>query len=320
MEFKDYYQIMGLARQASPEEVKKAYRRLARKYHPDVSKEADAEQRFKELGEAYEVLKDPEKRAKYDKFGQHWKDQAQREQAQQAWQEAQGSRGPQSQGAYQFTDGDAGDFEDLLTSIFKQRQRQQQEAYYAQGQDIHARLTINLEDSYQGAEKVLQLQSPVMDKQGQVHYQDKMVKVKIPKGIVDKQTIRLKGQGGQVGTAQAGDLYIEISIAAHPLFKLEEKNILLELPLAPWEAALGATVTVPTLGGSVNLKIPKHSQAGKQLRLSGRGLPGNPAGDQLVQIKLVMPTQSTEQMDKLYAQLGEAAHFDPRAQWGGDRG
>lgn len=317
MDYKDYYQIMELGRQATPEEIKKAYRRLARKYHPDVSKEPDAEARFKELGEAYEVLKDPQKRAQYDQYGQQWKEQAQRAEAQKAWQSAQGG---QNQGAYHFGEGDAADFEDLLSSIFRHRQQQQQQAYYAQGQDIHARLTITLEDSYQGAEKVLQLQTPVMDQQGQVHYQDKLVKVKIPKGIGDKQSIRLKGQGEQAGTAQAGDLYIEISIAPHPLFKWQDKNILLDLPLAPWEAALGATIAVPTLGGMVNLKIPKGSQPGKQLRLSGRGLPGHPPGDQLVQIKLVMPAQSNEQMDRLYAELAAAAHFDPRAQWGEQHG
>lgn len=310
MEFKDYYEIMGLQRNASPQEVKQAYRKLARKYHPDVSKEADAEERFKELGEAYEVLKDPEKRRQYDKYGQYWKEGGAR---QQQYQYAQGdghSRG------FNGAEVNAEEFEDFLNNIFQQRQKGRQSSYFDQGQDVHARLAIFLEDSYHGLEKILQLQMPVMDAKGQLHYQEKAVKVKIPQGITDKQQIRLKGQGGKGSGNHVGDLYIEISIAPHPFFKLENKDIHLTLPVLPWEAALGATVSVPTLGGTVKLKIPKLSQTGKQLRLKGRGLPGHPAGDQLVTLEIMIPPEANEKADKLYEALSESFHFNPRAALG----
>ena len=306
MEFKDYYKIMGLDRNVSQEEIKRAYRKLARKYHPDVSKEADAENKFKELGEAYEVLKDPEKRAKYDKFGQYW--------------QQQGNRAHQQENQQHYQNGEEinpADFEDFISSIFGGRyQQQQQQHYYDQGQDIHARLDISLEDSYHGAEKVLQLQVPHFGPHHQVEYQQRSVRVKIPKGIGDMQQIRLKGQGGQRSGGKAGDLYIEIHILPHSMFRLDKKDIHLKLPITPWEAVLGATIGVPTLGGTVNLKIPPLAQSGKQLRLKGRGLSGHPAGDQYVSLEIVIPEQENMEANKLYEQLAKLYVFNPREKLG----
>lgn len=311
MEFKDYYQIMGLPRTASAEEIKKAYRKLARKYHPDVSKEPDAEARFKELGEAYEVLHDPAKRAQYDKYGQYWREQEQREKAY--------ANAGQNRGSYQshgFEGNEAADFEDFLNNIFQQRHRQQQAEFFEQGQDIHARMTITLEDSYHGVDKVLQIQTPMIGERGQVSYQQKAVKVRIPKGVMEGQEIRLKGQGGQRGQHQ-GDLYIEINFAPHPIFQVVKRDVLIELPVSPWEAALGLSVQVPTLGGKVNLKLPKLAQTGKQLRLSGRGLPGHPPGDQMLTLKIVNPETLNAEGEKLFEELAKKAEFNPRSQWGG---
>lgn len=307
MEYKDYYKIMGLERNASPEDIKRAYRKLARKYHPDVSKEADAETKFKELGEAYEVLKDSEKRTNYDKYGQYWKEQGQGP-----------GYNPHNQQQYrQHTQQeDMSGFEDFLNSIFRERFHQDQNAFYEQGQDIHAKLAITLEESFHGAEKTLQLNLPVVDARGQVSYETRAVKVKIPKGIGNKQQIRLKGQGGKGPTKHAGDLYIEIDFHHHPYFHLHKKDIHLQLPISPWEAALGATIQVPTLGGNVNLKIPKLSQSGKKMRLKGRGLPGNPSGDQYVILQIVIPQVDNEQATKLYEQLANTIPFNPRENLG----
>lgn len=307
MEYKDYYKIMGLTKDASPEDIKRAYRKLARKYHPDVSKEAGAEEKFKELGEAYDVLKDPEKRSKYNQYGQYWKQQQQQEQY--------GGSRPEQRYQYhqEFDEQEAAGFEEFINSIFRQRQQQQQQSpFYDGGQDIHAKLGITLEDSFLGAEKTIQLNVPSIDQKGRVNYQQRTVKVKIPQGIGDKQQIRLKGQGGQ-SNGQAGDLYIEINIEPHKWFTLDNKDVYLQLPITPWEAALGSAIEVPTLGGKVKLKIPKNSQTGRQMRLKGRGLPGNPVGDQYITLEIVIPTHNNEKMDKLYQDLAnEAASFNPR--------
>lgn len=310
MDYKDYYKIMGLPRTASPDEIKRAYRKLARKYHPDVSKEAGAEAHFKELNEAYTVLKDPKTRSQYDQFGEHW---------QEAGRSASRGRPHEgTRGAYASASGASGgvdpaDFEDFINSVFGHRGAGRaysahaghgQSPAYDQGKDVYAKLDISLEDSFQGTEKTLQL-SVVPNKM-------RTIKVKIPKGITDKKQIRLKNQGGVGSDQQAGDLYIEISIHPHPLYNLKENNIYLTLPISPWEAVLGATVTVPTLAGEVNLKIPPHAQAGDKLRLKGRGLPTSPPGDQYVNLEIVIPDAENEESTKLYEQLAKISSFDPR--------
>lgn len=304
MEYKDYYKIMGLPRDVSQEEIKRVYRKLARKYHPDVSKESDAENKFKEVGEAYEVLKDPKKRAQYDQYGQYWQDPAQAQQ-----------RHHNSGQSHYHSEG-AADFEEFLNSIFQQQSRREHDAFFDQRLDVHAKLNISLEDSYNGAEKTLQLQMPAMNHQNQMEYQTRAIKVKIPKGIGDKQQIRLKGQGNQGSGQRKGDLYIEINLLPHPWFRLENKDIHLELPISPWEAALGASVHVPTLAGAVKLKIPKLSQTGKQMRLKGRGLPQSSPGDQLITLKIVIPLTDNEQINHLYEQLDKATNFNPREKLG----
>lgn len=301
MEYKDYYKIMDVARNASPEDIKRSYRKLARKYHPDVSKQADAESKFKELGEAYEVLKDPAKRAKYDQYGQDWKNPPQER--------------PQYQQSYQAGEQSA-DFEDFFASMFGQKHNRQETPMYDEGNDIHAKLSIDLIDSFSGSEKSLQLQTPIRQPNGFIQYQTRTIKVKIPKGIEDHKQIRLKGQGEKGLGSKAGDLYIEIHINPHPWLKLQNKDIYLDLPISPWEATLGASLSVPTLAGIVKLKIPKLSQAGKQLRLKGRGLPGSHPGDQIVTLKIVIPETSDEKISTLYEEMAKLAKFNPREKLG----
>ncbi|MFA5960420.1 MAG: DnaJ C-terminal domain-containing protein [Tatlockia sp.] len=307
MDYKDYYQIMGLSKGATADEIKQAYRKLARKYHPDVSKEENAEAKFKELGEAYEVLHDPEKRTKYDQYGQYWKEQGQ-------------GYNPGANTHYRdaYDDSQAAGFEDFINSIF--RERAAQGGFYDQGRDIHASLVISLEDSFHGAEKTLQLQIPSVDRQGHMQYQTRSVKVKIPKGIADKQQIRLKGQGGQTANRPAGDLYIEINLHPHAWFQVQDKDIYLQVPVAPWEAALGATIEVPTLAGPVKVTLPKLSQTGKKMRLKGRGLPGKEPGDQFLTLQIVIPQKENPEADKLYKQLAQTLHFNPREKLGVSNG
>lgn len=310
MEYKDYYKVMGVKKDASQEEIKRAYRKLARKYHPDVSKETDALSKFKEVGEAYEILKDAEKRQKYDQYGQYWQHSGKGA--------GSGSQRPYSNQQQHAYDLGAKEFEDFINSIFGNRRQEQKRPFYtkAKGEDIQARLTINLEDSFIGREKTLQLQTPVLDNFGRETYQTRAIKVTIPKGIQEGQKIRLKEQGETGGAQKAGDLYIEIHIQPHHYFKLEKKDIHLELPISPWEAALGATVLVPTLAGAVKLTIPKLSQSGKQMRLKGRGLPGLTPGDQIVTLSIVIPKTEDEQLTKLYEEMAKSTQFNPREKFG----
>lgn len=313
MEYKDYYKIMGVSASASQDEIKHAYRKLARKYHPDVSKEPDAEAKFKDLGEAYEVLKNPEKRAKYDQYGKYWQQQSQ--------QPGGNSQGPggRPQG---FSHDEQVDFEEFINSIFgsrfNQNPRTRNRSRPTRGEDIHAKLNISLEDSFRGTEKILQLQLPSNNPFSSPS-PPRSIKIKIPKGVIDKQQIRLKGQGGQNGT-HPGDLYIEVNLGPHPLFKADKKDIYLKLPISPWEAALGASVEVPTLGGTVHLKIPKLSQTGKKMRLKGRGLPGHTPGDQFVILEIVIPPTENEKALELYKQLASTFKFNPREQLGVSNG
>lgn len=307
MAFTDYYQVMGVSKDATQEEIKRAYRKLARKYHPDVSQESDAEQKFKAVGEAYEVLKDPEKRAQYDQFGNDWKYAAQAEQARKHDQA--------HQSAYQYSHSEA-DFAEFLNQMFGHgRQRRGGFGFDTdlnQGQDIHTRLDISLEDSYQGAEKMLQLHIPTLDANGQVSSKSKTVKVNIPKGITEGQQIRLKGQGHQAPNGKSGDLYIEIHIQPNPHFHVEGKDILVDVPITPWEAALGSKIEIQTLGGKVSMKCPENTQNGQKMRLKGRGLPGNPDGDQIVRFHIAMPKKVSAEAKKLYEQLRDAQAYNPR--------
>jgi len=303
---------MGLAKGATPEEIKRAYRKLARKYHPDVSKEANAEAKFKELGEAYEVLKDPKKRAAYDQIGRDWRE-GQTFTPPPNWHaDFGGVSGTQGSGFSDF-------FETLFGGGFTPGQDGAvYREFHRHGTDQNARIQIDLEDAFRGGDQLISLNMPEIDAGGRLVSKIRTLNVKIPKGIKAGQRIRLAGQGmpgGQGGAS--GDLYLEIDFKQHRLFQAKGHDIYLELPVTPWEAALGACVSVPTLGGKVELKIPSGSQTGKQLRLKGRGLPGNPAGDQYVILKIVTPPAETEAAKKLYEQMAKTMPMNPRLEMGG---
>lgn len=320
MEYKDYYKILDVERDAKEADIKTAYRRLARKYHPDVSKEANAETKFKEIGEAYEVLKDKEKRQAYDQLGANWK-QGQNFNPPPGWEGSFSNRGSSAQ-ARSAGFGGAEDFSDFFESMFgggagfNSSGGFQQGAYQAKGADQNASISITLEESYQGAKKNIRLGN-------QQTGIGRNLDVKIPAGITSGKRIRLTGQGGQgAGGGPSGDLYLEITITPHRMFKLDGKNILLDLPISPWEAVLGAQVKVPTLGGYVEAKIPAGSQSGKKLRLKNRGLrssanqassnQGKSVGDQIVTLQIVMPENFTDEDKEYFEEMSKRVEFDPR--------
>jgi len=300
MEYKDYYKVMGVAKDASADDIKRAYRKLARKFHPDVSKEKDAETRFKELGEAYEVLKDPEKRAAYDQLGSNW-------QAGQEFRPPPGWQGGFSQqGA---TDrASAADFSDFFEELFgrahKGRRPAAGQEFHMQGEDRHARILVDIEDSYQGATRQLSLQVPEVTAEGYVQSRERSLSVKIPKGIREGQQIRLAGQGSPgLGSGSAGDLYLEVAFKPHPRYRASGKDIYIDVPVMPWQAALGDSVNVTTPAGQVKLKIPAGSQSGKTLRLKGGGLPAKSPGDFYAVLQLVNPPVDNPKARAAFEQL-----------------
>ena len=303
MKFKDYYETLGVARNATQDDIKRAYRKLARKYHPDVSKEADAEARFKELGEAYAVLKDTEKRAAYDQMGSQWKT-------------GQEFRPPPGWDAgFEFSGGDGGaDHSDFFEALFGRQGRAGARAQRrAQGEDHHAKVQIDLADAYRGAQRSISLRMPVLDAQGRIAMQERRLDVAIPKGIRAGQHLRLAGQGGPgLGGGAAGDLYLEIAFNPDPQFRVDGRDVYLDLPLSPWEAALGAQVTAPTPEGPVQLTIPSGSAAGRQLRLKGRGIPGAPPGDLYVVLAIALPPADSEAAREAYQAMAKAFDFNPR--------
>lgn len=315
MQFKDYYATLGVDAQVEAAALKTAYRKLARKYHPDVSKEPDAEARFKELNEAYEVLKDPLKRAEYDQLRQY------------GARSSDGSFQPPPDWAaasnfeHAYTQADASQFSDFFDAVFgrsgtahRQYGKQgRQQDFSLRGEDIHYHLAIFLEEAFQGAEKTIALKVPEVDAHGLVVHRERHLKVKIPAGVTAGQQIRLRGQGAPgIGSGGPGDLYLEIQLAPHPRFRLEGKDIYSEVAIAPWEAALGATIPVKGLAGSVSLKVAEGARAGQKLRLKGQGLPGDPAGDHYVVLRIVMPPSLSPRARDLFAELAKEAAFDPR--------
>ncbi|MFH1215156.1 MAG: DnaJ C-terminal domain-containing protein [Pseudomonadota bacterium] len=314
MEYKDYYKELGVERNAGQDEIKRAYRKLARKFHPDVNKDIEAEKRFKEVGEAYEVLKDPEKRAAYDKIGT-------------GFREGQEFRPPPGwQGDFNFSGGmggdDASQFSDFFEQLFgragaRTTYHSHRGRIRAKGEDHHARLAVELEDSFHGAVKTISLNVSEVDESGRFTVKPHSLNVKIPKGIMEGQSIRLAEQGGPgLGGGPNGDLFIEIVFNPHFLFKVEKRDVYLELPITPWEAALGATITIPTLGGKVDMKIPAGSQTGQKLRLKHKGLPGRTAGDQFVELKVVVPRATTEAEKELYRKMASLMPMNPRSSFG----
>lgn len=291
MEYKDYYKILGVERKASAEEIKKAYRRLARKYHPDVSKEPNAEDKFKELGEAYEVLRDAEKRAQYDQFGGQYR-HGQSFNPPPGWEENVGGFG-------------RGNFSSFFENMFAGGMGGGRgDGFFARGEDVTAKITISLEEAFHGSNKTIRRPTGAT--------QSGTVNVKIPAGVSAGQKIRLAGQGKAGMGGQAGDLYLEIQIASHPFFRVEDKDLYLDLPLAPWEAALGTKVTVPTLAGKISLTIPAGARSGQKMRLKGRGLPGKTAGDQFVILQIQTPPASNDSQKVLYRKMADSFEFNPR--------
>lgn len=320
MEYRDYYQILGVQRTATADEVKSSYRRLARKYHPDVSKEPNAEERFKEVQEAYEVLKDPQKRAAYDQLGSEWKS-GQQFRPPPDWGSGFEFSGGAAPHGRRGARGSAGDeeayaeegFSDFFSSLFGGRSPFANGARRG-GRDHHARIDIGLEQAFRGTTSTLELKRPELKPDGTLALLTHAVRVTIPPGVTDGQLIRLAGQGEPAADGgRAGDLYLEAHILPHRLYQLDGRDITLTLPVAPWEAALGASVTVPTLGGPVDMQIRAGAQSGQKLRLRGRGLPGNPAGDQFVQLKVVLPPAASAEAKALYGEMQSKLNFNPRA-------
>lgn len=315
MEFKDYYQIMGVKRDATQDEIKRTYRKLARKYHPDVSKEADAEARFKEVGEAYEVLKDPEKRSAYDQLGANWKA------GQDFHPPPDWDAGFEFHGGG-FTGADAAQFSDFFESLFGRAftggsAHARTTGFHVRGEDAHAKVLVDLEDAYQGATRTLTLQHTELGADGRPQVRQRTLNARIPKGVRQGQLIRLAGQGGPgIGAGAAGDLYLEVEFRPHPFYHVEGRDVFLNLPVAPWEAALGATVKAPTPTGTVDLKIPPGSAAGRKLRLKGRGIPGATPGDFYVVLQIHLPPAKTGAAQAAYREMEKALHFNPRARMG----
>ncbi|WP_457280440.1 DnaJ C-terminal domain-containing protein [Polaromonas sp. P5_D5] len=321
MEFKDYYKVMGVERSATPDEIKKAHRKLARKYHPDVSKEKNAEARFKEIAEAYEVLRDPEKRTAYDQLGANYQ-AGQDFRPPPGWNPGQASRG--ATGAPHFGGAEGFDHSDFFDAIFRGMGGGPQgrggfddmrgsRSFDMHGQDQHAKIQIDIGDSYSGATRKLQLRMP-MESEAGVTMQDRSIEFVIPKGIRAGQHIRLAGQGSPgMGQGSPGDLYLDVEFLPHALYRAEGHDVYMNLPVAPWEAALGAEVEVPTPTGEVELKIPAGSAGGRKLRLKGRGLPGKTPGDFYFVLQVVLPAADTDAAKKAYEDMAAAFKaFRPR--------
>jgi|SRR5665213_396438 len=316
MEFRDYYQTLGVTRTATADEIKKVYRRLARKYHPDVSKELNAEAKFKEVQEAYEVLKDPEKRAAYDQLGSGAKS------GQDFRPPPDWASGFEFRGGPQRQSGPGADaqFSDFFSSLFGGAGgfSQPGEGAHRGGRDHHARVDIDLEEAFSGGARTLSLQRPQQTADGRTETRSHEVKVTIPAGLTDGQQLRLAGQGEPAqGNGRAGDLYLEVHIRPHALYQLDGRDVTVTLPIAPWEAALGASVTVPTLGGEVQMRIPEQARTGQKLRLRGRGLPGDPPGDEYLQLSIALPPADSPKARAFYEQMSREFAFNPRANLGG---
>ncbi len=318
MEYKDYYDILGLKKDAPQDEIKRAYRKLARKYHPDVSKEKDAEIKFKEVGEAYEVLKDPEKREAYDQLGENWKAGQDGFQPPPDWEQNFDFGG----GGY--TQGNAEDYSSFFEDLFGGDRASSGRYYHsggpgggfhAKGENVRAKIMIDLEDSLNGSKQSVKMAIPEVNAQGQVISKQRTLSIKIPKGIKEGQTIRLGKQGNPGhGGGEPGDLLIEVAFNPHRLYNVNEKDISLNVPISPWEATLGATIKVPTPDGKkVDMKVPPDSQQGRKLRLKGKGLPGKNAGDFYVVLQIALPPSSDPKVKEYNEKMRDEIDFNPRS-------
>lgn len=320
MEFKDYYKILGVDKTATVDEIKKAYRKLARKYHPDVSKEANAAARMSEINEAQAVLSDPEKRAAYDALGSQYRGQ-------------RDFRPPPNWDAgFKFSDnGHDGNFSDFFEQFFGGHARRaggsagtargrRAGPQAMQGEDRRARIDLDLIDAIQGAERDLNLQSARFDTQGHAVPEERTLRVRIPKGVIEGQQIRLAGQGGPGrGGAPHGDLYLEVHFNPHPRYRAQGRDLYITLPITPWEAALGAQIEVPTLTGRVEVTVPAGWRKGRKLRLKGHGIPARGAsgtpGDLYLELELTLPPADSVKARELFATMARELPYDPRASW-----
>lgn len=321
MEYKDYYKTLGVAKTANADDIKKAYRQLARKFHPDINKDAGAEAKFKDINEANDVLSDPEKRKAYEELGSAAA-QGQNFRPPPGWNEQHHFRDRTRPG---HASANPEDFSDFFEELFGRRNQgqgqtrsQQSNAQFRmRGEDSHARIVVSLRDSFAGATRQMSLRVPEIDASGNVAMRDRVLQVKIPKGITEGKIIRLKGQGGPgMGGEQAGDLYLEVQFAADDLYRAEGRDLFLTLPVAPWEAALGASVKAPTPDGSIMLRIPSNSAEGRELRAKGKGLPGTEPGDLIVKLKIVWPKAESDKARAVYEQMARDMPFDPRTGMG----
>lgn len=311
MDYKDYYKALGVDRAATQDEIKRAYRKLARKYHPDVNSDEEALAKFKDAGEAFAVLGDAEKRAAYDNLGAE------------PPRGGQGFRPPPDwEQKYQFSDPprgaggpDSAAFSDFFENLFRSGPGPERYSsrMQAAGEDQHARVTLDVSDAFQGTSRILTMRVPEMDDAGRIVLKDRSVSVKIPKGVREGQHIRLKGKGSPgIGGGPAGDLFLEVAFAPHPTYRIDGRDIYVDLPVTPWEAALGGKVAMPTPAGEVGITIPKNARTGQKLRLKGRGLPGKKPGDLYAVLKIVNPPVTSEAGRKLYEQMAKETSFDPR--------
>jgi curved DNA-binding protein len=315
LDFKDYYQILGIDRDASAEDIKKAFRKLARKYHPDVSKEPDADERMKELNEAFAVLSNPEKRAAYDNVGQNY-------------HAGQDFRPPPDWNAgFEFSEGsfsgaDAAQFSEFFSELFGSRMAGGAASggarHRSRGEDHHAKIMLDLQDTYQGVTRTVTLRTPQSDERGRVSLVERSLDVRIPKGVHEGQLIRLSGQGSAgLNGGPAGDLYLEVHFKPHPRYRTEGKDVYAALPVTPWEAALGSSVKALVPDGTVEVRIPEGSQSGRKLRLKERGIPGSKPGDLFLVLEVVLPPANNAKARELYETMARELNFDPRKGLGG---
>lgn len=311
MEYTDYYKVLGLTRKASQDEIKKNYRNLARKYHPDTNKTPGAEDRFKGINEAHEVLKDPQKRAAYDQLGANWKG-GQEFRRPQNWENAFDF------GEGGFPSGGSGGFSDFFETLFGQAKgRGHRSPVDQKGADQTIDLKINIEDAYHGTTQILNLRKTKRGVDGRNLPEENRLSVKIPKGLEQGHKVRLAGQGGSgIGNGSPGDLFLKIEFRPHPFYRVEGKDVYLDFPVTPWELVLGASLEVPTPEGPVKLKIPPHSKQGQKLRLHGRGIPSKVKGDLYVILNIALPPAKTDASKAAYEQMAQDLPFNPREHFG----
>ena len=315
MDFKNYYQTLGVSKTATEDEIKKAYRKMARKYHPDVSKEKDAEARMKDVNEANAVLSDAEKRAAYDRLDKQHKS-GEDFQPPPDWDAGFEYSGQGQAGA------NASDFSEFFSNLFRQSSgARPNSARQMAGEDHHAKIMIELSDAYHGATRSITLQTSELDAQGRIALKERTLNVRIPKGVKQDQMIRLAEQGS-LGFAggKPGDLYLQVHIKPDPHFRVDGSDVYLTIPVAPWEAALGASIKVPTPAGIVEVKVPLDSKSGQKLRLKARGIPSNHsaaiAGDLYIELNIVLPPANSDEARKLYQAMAQQLAFNPRQHLG----